>query len=231
MKVALGMICKNEEYYLSKILPIIRGSFDEFVAVDGGSTDKTKNVLGSFHCKLVERPWDFNFSNARNEVIKHITAGWCVMLVSDEAMFPKDIEKLKWYMTKTTFVYFPRYNFANDHEHYAPEFYPDRQGRAFKMGMNYHFRNPVHEILYRGNDEKSAWESGYGLKADDCHIYHYGSCKPRESTWLKHHNYGLIQKGLPVLKEFPKGFDLGPRPVHPEFPGIHPLKGIPTPEV
>lgn len=229
MRVTLGMICQNEEYYLSKILPIIRTSFDEFVAVDGGSTDHTKEILRAHSCKIVEKPWDNNFSNARNELMPHATGDWMVVLDADEAMFPNEIERLKSYMGNTTFLYYPRYNFAGDHDHWAPEFYPDRQGRAYKLNMGYHWRGLVHAIICRGNDQSSAWERGYGLQVNDVHIYHYGACKPKKVQWLKIQNYDRIHKGLPLLKGVPPDVDFGTDRQWTPFMGPHPLKDIPPP--
>lgn len=230
MKVSLAMIVKDDEHYLSQILPIIRPHFDAAVAVDAGSIDGTRRILRKHGFKVVDRPWTNHYADARNEALKHATGDWVVMLDADEAMLPAGIERLKnKYMaeSKTGFVILPRYNFIWDHDHYNEQSFPDTQGRALRLGMGYHYRNPVHEIVYKGAEGRAASEMGYGVQADGCDIFHYGSCKPREETWLRHHNYDRIRKGEQLLRVPPKQIPVPPPRNYPVFQGAHPMKGLP----
>lgn len=230
MKMTLGMICQDEEFYLSLILPIIRPAFDEFVAVDGGSVDGTKNVLSKYGCKIINRPWDNNHSNAQNEVIKHVSNEWVCMLDADEAMFPADIERMKKYTMKSTCISLPRIELVEDHHHYDPKVsYTGGQNRVFKLGMGYHFRAVIHKDLYKGNDPTSVSNMGYAYYATDCPIYHYGQCKPRHTVWLKHHNYALIQQGQAPLAFVPPGMRFKRRQDIVPFEKIHPLKNFASP--
>jgi glycosyltransferase involved in cell wall biosynthesis len=229
MKITLGMICQNEEYYLSLILPIIRPCFDEFIAVDGGSKDGTKEVLKKHGCKVIDRPWDGNHSNAQNEVIKHVSNDWVCMLDADEAMFPKDIEKMKTYMEENTCISIPRVEFVEDHLHYDPKVsFTGGQNRVFKLGYGYHFRAVIHKDLYRGDDPSSVSMMGIAYYATDCPMYHYGQCKPRHQVWLKHHNYALIHQGQAPLSFVPPGMTFGRRTDIVPYPKDHPLKGHPS---
>lgn len=226
MRVTLGMIVKDEEFFLGRILPIIAPCFDEIVAADAESTDRTREILASFGARVLVRPWTYDYSEARNFVTEHATGDWMFMLDADEAMFPNHIDHVKEAMSRATYIYVPRIEFVGDFDHCDDSVYPDYQGRIFRMGMGYRFRGKVHEALYRDGDARSALEMKYGHYVHGAPIYHYGQCKPPERVWLRHHNYSLIVKGEPPLKEPPAGMSftrrLGPK----TFNGEHPLRGM-----
>jgi glycosyltransferase involved in cell wall biosynthesis len=223
---ALGLICKNEEFYLSRILPIIRPTFDIFVALDGGSTDKTIKVLRAHKCRVYERPWDNNYSNARNEVIRRISADWIFMLDADEAMFRPDITAIRGWVDSIVAdsVALPRIEFVGDYRHYDRKLYPDWQCRLFRCGRGYHYRNPVHETLFRGNEANPAISMAHCIAVDKWMIYHYGQCKSPETVWLRHHNYGLILKGERPLDKPPANLNISRRYGSELFNDRHPLE-------
>jgi len=229
MKVALGVITHNEEKFLKRHLPILVDSFDGLVVVDHNSTDGTDAVLSQYGAQVHKREWNNNFSDARNETIKKAEDtgfDWLVMLDADECMFPDDIAFLKEYLSSKEFLILPRIEFVDDNLHYMPSMYPDRQGRVFKLNIGYHFRNPLHEVLFKGKDSVSAFEKGYGIMLPQCPIYHYGRCRPVEEVWLKHHNYDRLIAGKPRLEEFPKGQEVNKTEIWPErvpFFGRQPL--------
>jgi glycosyltransferase involved in cell wall biosynthesis len=229
MKLSLGMIVKNEEEILSKTLPILAPCFDEIIAVDAESTDKTRDILTAYNAKIVIRPWNNNYSDARNEVIKQATGDWMMQLDADEAMFPYSINRLRARCIasrKPSLVMLPRIEFVQDFDHYDPKVYPDYQGRLFFLRMEYEYRNALHEVVYRKRETKSEWEQRRFITYNDCPIYHYGQCKPRGVTWLRHHNYGLLQKGLPLLSELPPGVVFKPYVGIKKFTESHPLKMV-----
>lgn len=229
MKFTLGMIVKNEEFFLSKILPIIAPCFDEIVAVDAESTDKTRDILAAHKAKIIVRPWNNNYSDARNEVIKQATGDWMLQLDADEAIFPFYINRIRSRVTAMrapVLAILPRLEFVQDFDHYDDSFYPDYQGRVFNLHLKYEYRNPLHEIVYRNGETACEWELRRFVTYNDCVIYHYGQCKSREVTWLRHHNYGLLQKGEPLLKELPAGVVIKPYAGMKKFTSDHPLKGL-----
>jgi glycosyltransferase involved in cell wall biosynthesis len=67
------MIVKNEEARLGACLESVSGLFDEVVAVDTGSNDRTKEVAQRIGVKLAEFPWTNDFAAARNESLRQAT--------------------------------------------------------------------------------------------------------------------------------------------------------------
>lgn len=207
--MALGMITTNEEEYLKKHLPIISKSFDGLFAVDGYSTDKTVEVLKQFGFKVSSRIWDNNYSNARNAVIDMAEKekyNSLFMLDADECMFPEDIKSIKKLIEEQAeAIRLPRYEFGPTSEFYNPSLYPDYQGRVFRLGLGYHYRNVVHEALHKGSNKLSINENNGFSTSDTTPIYHYGRCKNANEIALRSLNYDRLSKNLPLLKEIPEG--------------------------
>lgn len=226
--LTLGMIVKNEQYYLSKILPLIRAKFDECVAVDAESRDLTQDVLRQYDAKIITRRWNNNYSDAKNEVIRNSTGDWILILDADEAMFPDHIDRMRRMAEAGTDTMYemPRLEIVGDYRHCDRRFYPDYQGRLFKTGMGYHFRNNIHEILYKNDERKSAWEMGYARRQDDYPIYHYGQCRPQWLLDVKRYNYIRATKGLPPVHRIPEGESCHVDLVSEPYDGPHPLSGL-----
>ncbi len=64
-RLSLCMILRDEEELLPRFLEHARGLWDELVAVDTGSTDRTPRLLAEAGAKVLHRPWTGDFSAAR----------------------------------------------------------------------------------------------------------------------------------------------------------------------
>lgn len=193
MKLCLGQIIGSvkEEIFWEKTLVAMDGCFD------GGVIRLVNNIT--------------DYAAARNAVIKQAEAEeytHILFLDADECMFPEDIKKIRAKLEEHEALMLPRYELGPDTNYYNPIVYPDYQGRAFKLGVGYEYRGPIHEILYKKNEEKCVWENAGFEASDDTPIYHYGRCKTPESIWLRYHNYGRIQQGLERLDKIPEGTEI-----------------------
>lgn len=226
MKLTLGMIVKNEERFLELILPSMKDCFDEIVAVDAESTDRTVQILKDLGAKVKIRKWNYDYAAARNEVIRMATGDWMLQLDADEAMFVEDLQKLRGHLTpdKLGFV-LPRISFVTDFEHWEPRFYPDYQARGFQLGKGFHYRHKLHETLYRGDETQSAYAAGHLMSLDPYPIYHYGMSRPVQDWWRKIYVYDCIQKGVTPEAEVPEDSPRPPLPLGHVFAKDHPLKG------
>ena len=191
VKLALGQILGNvsDEPFWSKNLEKLAPSFDGIV------------IKVAENCN--------SYAEARNEVIKMADSfSHILFLDADELMFPEDIQKIRIKLETTEALMLPRYELGPTPEYYNPTLYPDYQGRAFKIGVGYEYRNPIHEILYKKNEEKCVWENVGFVASDDTPIYHYGRCKDPKKIWLRYHNYERIKQGLDRLTDIPEGVDI-----------------------
>lgn len=72
--ITLCMIVKNEANYLEKCLSSVQGIVSEIIIVDTGSEDNSKDIALKFGAKLIDMPWENDFSKARNLSLKHATS-------------------------------------------------------------------------------------------------------------------------------------------------------------
>ena len=197
MKLCLGQIIGKikDEPFWEKSLKVMESCFD------GCVIRIQSNVV--------------SYAEARNKVIAQAeNEGYTHLLFldADECMFPEDIEKIRQRLEEHEAIMLARYELGPTPEFYNPTLYPDYQGRAFKLGVGYEYRGPIHEILYKKNEAKCVWENAGFVASDDTPIYHYGRCKEPSAIWLRYRNYDRIKQGLEKIYEIPEGevIDMSP---------------------
>ena len=84
-KLSLSVIAKNEEEMIETMLKSCEG-VDEIIILDTGSTDKTVEIGRKYGTVLTHYKWNDNFSEARNEVKKHCTGDWLLIIDCDEIL-------------------------------------------------------------------------------------------------------------------------------------------------
>lgn len=154
-----------------------------------------------------------DFAAARNHLIalgERSHYDWIVMLDADECMFPADVAHLRHLMGGAHhLIVMPRINLARDMTHFAPEFYPDYQGRAFRLGNSYHYSGAVHEQLTVGLSRRSALRGSRCMVSQATPIFHYGLVQEESRVLLKAVNYDRIAVGEQLLDELPENLDPG----------------------
>lgn len=78
--LSVCMIVKDEEKNITDCLESIKNVTDEFVIVDTGSTDKTKEVVSKYTSNIYDFKWIDDFSAARNFSLSRATGDfilWC----------------------------------------------------------------------------------------------------------------------------------------------------------
>lgn len=100
MNLCLCMVIKNEGDFLNSWVPSVYDLFDEFVAVDTGSTDGTVDILkAQYGARVIELPPrnddPFVITDARNLAISESSSEWVIVLDADESVSRSDILKLR----------------------------------------------------------------------------------------------------------------------------------------
>ncbi len=95
MRIALCMIVRDEEAMLPGCLASVQSVVDEIVVVDTGSSDRTIEIARTAGAKVVELPWQDDFSAPRNCSIEQTDADWILMLDADERLTAGARSKLR----------------------------------------------------------------------------------------------------------------------------------------
>ncbi|HTG32803.1 MAG TPA: glycosyltransferase [Thermoanaerobaculia bacterium] len=86
MLLSVCLITKNEERFLAGCLDSVRAVTDEIVLVDTGSADRTLEIAADYGCRVLRRPWDEDFSAARNAGIAAARGQWILCIDADERL-------------------------------------------------------------------------------------------------------------------------------------------------
>jgi len=229
MKIAMGLIVKDERPILEKTLITKSLGFEHLVAVDFFSSDNTVELLQTFGYYIHRQEWPNNYAEARNiliQVAEERGADYLFMVDADEAMTPEGIELCKKAAERYSAIALPRYEFVKDFGHYDPALYPDYQCRFFKLNQGYHFRNKVHEMLHTPDGKAVLADLNEHIRLPQAPLYHYSRIKSHPQLALKYFNYDRMLKGEAPLAELPEGYDPNARYwVNCEpFTSDHPLK-------
>jgi len=84
------MIVKNGESTLARCLESARSLVDEIVVADTGSTDATAEIVRRYGGRVIDVPWEDDFSKARNAALRHGLCDWVLFLDADELLDPQD---------------------------------------------------------------------------------------------------------------------------------------------
>lgn len=85
LPISVLIIAQNAEATLKRCLDSLT-LFNEIVLIDGGSTDKTKEIAMAYpNVKFITNPWP-GFIEQRNVSLSHASYEWSLMMDSDEAL-------------------------------------------------------------------------------------------------------------------------------------------------
>jgi len=157
MRLSLAYILLNEEQYIERSILSVREICDEIVVVDGGSTDSTVSICESFGAKVVHHPWNHDFSESKNAMIRACSGDWILNLDADEHLETEEIgtilkaletidrKCLDWCVA----FRLPRKNHYPSHDadspYFSSPFFPDFQVRLFRNRPEIFFSGSVHE--------------------------------------------------------------------------------------
>ena len=165
---------------LANVAPYV----DEIVIVDGGSTDKTREIGEKFKARIIQSPWNEDFATQRNISLKYATKEWILVIDADEVYEKKALAELQALAQNNIGIdafAFPRKNYIDGKQTSA---YPDRQTRFFKRDKKIRYEKPLHEMVV-----------GFRRIASpmDLHIIHK---KTSERQALQNAHYDTIEKSL-----------------------------------
>lgn len=192
MSISLCMIVKNEEENLARCLDSVKDLVSETVLVDTGSTDRTVPIARQYGAKVFRRPWNDDFSEARNYALSKAAGDWILIMDADDELEPADRDVLLGlareggpadvYCCKTL-------NYSGDHEDCC-NILMTMSIRLIRNGKGYFYRGRVHEQLAGAGGAPC-------MTATEIRFYHYGYLSSEIEKKGKHHrNITLIRREL-----------------------------------
>jgi glycosyltransferase involved in cell wall biosynthesis len=198
LTLSVVIITLNEEANLARTLPSVAGLADEIVILDSGSTDRTRELAGSFHSKFYTEPWQ-GFAAQKNSAIEKATGDWILSLDADEEVEPALAHEVRTVLNANPSVagfWIPRKNFFLGRWIKHGGFYPDRKLRLFRRGAGKFEARLVHEDIQLDG-------STAVLKNNLIH-----SAYPTLDSYIDHMNrYSSLGAEMGVDKR-PRGFSL-----------------------
>ena len=141
VEISGAMIVQDEEPRVLKAIDNIYKYVDEIVIVDGGSKDRTIEVIKSYpdkgrKIKLYKYPFRDMIGDQKNMALSKVTGFWVLWLDADETFEAKFLSELRnMIITNKYEVFaFPRKNYI---EGKLTEVYPDCQLRLFRSFCRY----------------------------------------------------------------------------------------------
>ena len=90
LRMSLCMIARDEEAQIGKALQSVRDTIDEIIVVDTGSSDRTRGIVDGFGGRVIESPWEEDFSRAKNRAIAEATGDYLLFMDADEFIDTRD---------------------------------------------------------------------------------------------------------------------------------------------
>lgn len=186
-RVAVYMICKNEETFIGRAVESARAA-DEIIVCDTGSTDRTVDELQAMGLPQLQvheifvSPW--RFDDARNTALSIVSAevDWCISLDADEFLDLNFIQDLKRFIIRLrienkyptrinhSFETYWNWNKPNEEPSKAIHFH-----ERIHVRHNYKWIHPVHEKLVFHGAERIEWNTSLRM------IQHPDTTKSRSS--------------------------------------------------
>lgn len=146
--ISLCMIIKNEEKILKRCLDSVKGLVDEFIIVDTGSSDKSKEIAKEYDAKVYDFEWCDDFSKARNYSFSKATKDYILWLDADDYITKENLEKLielKNTLSPDVDVVSMGYSLSRNSK--GETTYSLRRNRIVKRKMGFLWKGRIHEYL------------------------------------------------------------------------------------
>jgi Glycosyl transferase family 2 len=167
--LSAAIIVRDEADFLRTCLASITDVCDEIVVVDTGSTDDSVAVAASFGAVQTTRPWDGDFSAARNTALDLATGRWILYIDADERLDASDADALRDELERATDSIALRVWFRA-----RPIWSPYREFRLWRHRPDIRFAGRIHETMVPDIQRVAATED---LTIDDSALFrltHYG---------------------------------------------------------
>ena len=196
--LSLCMIVKDAEDTVGRAIKSALAVVDEVVVVDTGSTDNTRLIVEGYGARVVDHPWNDDFSAARNAGLAAAYGDWILILDADEVLEsirPVEIGRLL--ADENAVAYFAR--IRNEVQGRATTVYD--KVRLFRNHPDIRYRYPIHEQVTPAISQVAQRTGGEFLPSP-LSIVHYG-CTDRDEKGKKSRNQRLLHRAIDQFPDEP----------------------------
>ena len=187
LKISACYIVKNEEKTLPRSIESLKSAVDEIIVVDTGSNDKTIDIAKSYGAKVIETPWQDDFSTPRNLAIENATGNWIIFIDADEYFIkPGKVRSTIEKLSDTEAIFMLRIDIDEDNG--GKEINRDFYLRAFRNANYLRYKGLIHENVENIN----GGGFNYKMAGDDLILYHTGYSANKAESKL-HRNLAILQ--------------------------------------
>lgn len=169
LKLSVVIITLNEERNITRCLNSVKEIADDIVVVDSGSTDKTKEICGTYNVNFITRQWT-GYSDQKNYGNQKALYDWILSIDADEELSEELIKSVKEIKNKNKIGFYKINRFANYCGKWIKNsgWYPDIKLRIFDR-RTAKWEGVIHENLSGEKDIQAVLLKG------DCYHYTYYS--------------------------------------------------------
>ncbi|WP_179107301.1 tetratricopeptide repeat-containing glycosyltransferase family 2 protein [Sediminibacillus massiliensis] len=191
MLIGLHMIVKNESNNLRKCLDSIKTLVDEIIIVDTGSNDNTVSIAEEFNAKVFHKPWEDNFSDARNHSLPEANTDWIIFMDADE-IFKGPFQEIRDELEHTDKeAFYIDIESITGEKVYEKMVHPSI--RIFRNKKNYFFRGALHEDILPSILDHTSMEMIGKIQEK---ILHTGYTPIQTKLEKAHRNRRILEKSL-----------------------------------
>jgi glycosyltransferase involved in cell wall biosynthesis len=137
-KLTLCVITKNDEAFLPDCLNSMKGTADELVVVDLGSSDRTVQLAKQVGATVYQPKWENDFSKIKNFCMEHANGKWVLFLQADEIIPEEQKSELRFLLKNPNAEGYLIY--ADNHQAEWSIFSPAQFVRLLRNRKEYRFR-------------------------------------------------------------------------------------------
>lgn len=147
--ISVCMIVKNEEAVLESCLKSLESIADEFIVVDTGSTDRTKEIALKYTDKVYDYEWIDDFAHARNFANSKAVMDYIYTADADEIIDKLNIERfIKLKRVLLSDIEIVQMKYTNQLQYGTTyNFDVEYRPKLFKRLREFVWINPIHETI------------------------------------------------------------------------------------
>jgi len=202
--LSVCIITNNEEKNLARCLNSIKKIADEIIIVDTTSNDYISNLGNEFNAKIIDFPFENDFSKVNNIGLQNCSKDWILFLKSDECIDLSQSSNLKDILSSSSSIGYnlKLINIINNSRNLGEYIL-----RLFKNNSGFNYTNEINEALSNSILDENYIDFVQNLNIN---LYNYSYDISKKNLYRRcYRNLSVYSKVKPENKNFEYYFLLG----------------------